>query len=203
MQTSRLDPQALTLSLTPQISTPSTSLSWNSDAPISSFGKPDPFSTDLSAGGLTASEPIDVPAGPGGLTPPVSLTYSSESVNSQHSYSAAAGWVGEGWNLSLGAITWNQHNVVAGCTPQPGCDWWNPVCDLQALGNAVGGAIDGAAKFTSNTWLNTLYAATGLPGGQAEVNLDVWQTDTNPSSISGITSVCEGSTDGITSTSNC
>src|SRR5579885_2058489 len=113
-QASQLDTQALTLAVTPQISTPSTSLSWNSDAPISSFGKPDPFSTDLSAG-------------PGGLTPPVSLTYSSESVNEQHSYSSAAGWVGEGWNLSLGEITWNQHNVVAGCTPQPSCgtNWQN------------------------------------------------------------------------------
>lgn len=126
-QASTLDQEALTLAVTPQINTPSTSLSWNSDAPLSSFGKPDPFSTDLSAGGLTASEPIQVPAGPGGLTPPVSLTYSSESVNEQHSYSSAAGWVGEGWNLSLGEISWNQHNVVAGCTPQPSCgtNWQN------------------------------------------------------------------------------
>ncbi|HEU5383590.1 MAG TPA: RHS repeat-associated core domain-containing protein [Ktedonobacteraceae bacterium] len=126
-QNSALDPKALTLSVTPLLNTPSTSLSWNGDAPISTFGKPDPFSTDLSSGGLTAGEPITVPAGPGGLTPPVNLTYSSESVNGQHSYSSAAGWVGEGWNLSLGEITWNQHNVVAGCTPQPTCgtNWQN------------------------------------------------------------------------------
>jgi RHS repeat-associated protein len=122
-----LDTKALTLTVTPNINTPSTSLAWNGDAPISSFGKPDPFSTDLSSGGLTSSYPITVPAGPGGLTPPVNLTYSSESVNEQHSYSSAAGWVGEGWNLSLGEITWNQHNVVAGCTPQPTCgsNWQN------------------------------------------------------------------------------
>jgi RHS repeat-associated protein len=126
-QKTAMDTKALTLTVTPNILTPSTSLSWNGDAPISSFGKPDPFSTDLSAGGLTSSYPITVPAGPGGLTPPVNLTYSSESVNEQHSYSSAAGWVGEGWNLSLGEITWNQHNVVAGCTPQPSCgtNWQN------------------------------------------------------------------------------
>ncbi|HEU5231201.1 MAG TPA: hypothetical protein VFU49_25490, partial [Ktedonobacteraceae bacterium] len=126
-QASTLDTKALTLSVSPQISTPSTSLSWNSDSPISSFGKPDPFSTNLSAGALSASEPVDIPAGPGGLTPPVNLSYSSESVNGQHSYSSAASWVGEGWNLSLGEITWNQHNVVAGCTPQPSCgtNWQN------------------------------------------------------------------------------
>ncbi len=127
VESGTLDPKTQTLSVSPLISTPSTSLSWNSDAPISSFGKPDPFSTDLSSGGLTSSESINVPAGPGGLTPPVSLSYSSESVNEQHSYSSAAGWVGEGWNLSLGEISWNQHNVVAGCTPQPSCgsNWQN------------------------------------------------------------------------------
>jgi hypothetical protein len=127
VETGTLNVQAQTLSATPLIGTPSTSLAWNSDAPLASFGKPDPFETDLSSGGLTASEPISVPAGPGGLTPPVSLSYSSESVNEQHSYSSAAGWVGEGWTLSMGEITWNQHNVVAGCTPQPSCgtNWQN------------------------------------------------------------------------------
>lgn len=122
-----LDTRALTLTVTPDIGTPSTSLAWNGDAPIASFGKPDPFATDLSSGSLTSSYPMTMPAGPGDLTPPVDLTYSSESVNEQHSYSSAASWVGEGWNLSLGEITWNQHNVVAGCTPQPGCgtNWQN------------------------------------------------------------------------------
>jgi RHS repeat-associated protein len=126
-QKTALDTKALTLTVTPNINTPSTSLAWNGDAPISSFGKPDPFSTDLSSGALTSNLPITIPDGPGGLTPPVSLTYNSESVNEQHSYSSAAGWVGEGWNLSLGEITWNQHNVVAGCTPQPSCgtNWQN------------------------------------------------------------------------------
>ncbi len=123
----RLDTKAQTLTVTAPIPNSSTSMGWNSDAPIAGFGKPDPFSTNLSAGALTSSQTITVPAGPGGLTPPVNLTYSSESVNGQHSYAAAAGWVGEGWNLSLGSVTWNQHNVVAGCSPQPGCgtNWQN------------------------------------------------------------------------------
>jgi RHS repeat-associated protein len=129
VQSSRLDTRAQTLTVTASLSTPSSSLSWNSDAPLASFGKPDPFTTDLSAGGLTSSYPITVPAGPGGLTPPVNLTYSSESVNGQHSYSSAAGWVGEGWNLSLGAITWSQHNVIAGnnptCTSNCASNWQN------------------------------------------------------------------------------
>ncbi len=82
---------------------------------MATFGKPDPASVDLSAGALSYSEPLDLPAGPGGLTPPVSLSYSSESVNEQHNLSAAAGWVGEGWSLSVGEISWYESNVLAGC----------------------------------------------------------------------------------------
>jgi RHS repeat-associated protein len=124
IQKSDLDPKAQTLTTTVLLSTPSASMNWGSDSPIASFGKPDPFSTDLSSGGLTSDLPIDVPVGPGGLTPPVSLSYSSEAVNSQHSYSAAAGWVGEGWNLSLGSINWSEQNVTMGCSTC-GATWEN------------------------------------------------------------------------------
>src|SRR5579883_1661997 len=64
-----LDPVQHTMTVNPSLNTPSTSLSFQSDASIGAFGKPDPFSADLNAGALTASYPIDVPAGPGGLTP--------------------------------------------------------------------------------------------------------------------------------------
>lgn len=115
-QPTKLDTNAKTLTVTPLASTPSTSMSFDSDSPIATFGKPDPTSVDLSSGALSYNEPIDLPAGPGGLTPPVSLTYSSAAVNEQHNASAGAGWVGEGWNLSLGSISWNEQNVTSGCT---------------------------------------------------------------------------------------
>ena len=38
-----------------------------------------------------SSIPIDVPAGPGGLTPPVTLAYSSADVSEQHNVQGAAG----------------------------------------------------------------------------------------------------------------
>src|SRR5947209_8435640 len=47
---SRLDMHAQTLGVTTMAAAASTSLSWNSDAPIADFGKPDPFTTDLSGG---------------------------------------------------------------------------------------------------------------------------------------------------------
>ena len=50
------------------------------------------------------------------------LSYASASVSEQHNPQGAAGWVGEGWNLSLGAISWAEHNVESGCN---GCTpWW-------------------------------------------------------------------------------
>src|SRR5207245_2400307 len=73
------------------LSPASLTASFNTDAPVAAFGKPDPFNVDLSAGSLSASYPIAVPAGPGGLTPPINLTYSSAGVAEQHNPQAAAG----------------------------------------------------------------------------------------------------------------
>jgi hypothetical protein len=42
---------------------------------VAAFGKPDPLEVNPSGGALTASYSIDVPAGPGGLTPTLALAY--------------------------------------------------------------------------------------------------------------------------------
>src|SRR5579883_1299636 len=128
VQQASLDTTSKTLTASPLLSTPSTSLSWSDDSPVATFGKPDPASVNLSAGSLSYQEQFDLPNGPGGLTPPVSLTYSSEAVNEQHNPSAAAGWVGEGWNLSAGEISWSESNVLAGCSNSCSPEWesvWN------------------------------------------------------------------------------
>ncbi len=44
------------------------------------------------------------------------LTYSSGSVDESHNLQAGAPWVGEGWNLSMGSISWSQENVTPGGT---------------------------------------------------------------------------------------
>ena len=127
-QNVQLDTANKVLLASPAIGTPSSSMSWQSDASIGTFGKPDPFNVDLNAGGLTSDYPVDMPAGPGGLTPPISLSYSSEGVNGQNSPTGATGWVGEGWNLNPGEITWSEHNVYAGCSSSAcagGVNWEN------------------------------------------------------------------------------
>ena len=115
-QATTLDPANQTLAVNTTLTTASTTASFNTNAPVASFGNPDPFNVGLNTGSLTFSQPIDVPAGPGGLTPPINLNYSSAAVSEQHNIQAAAPWVGEGWNLSLGAISWAEHNVTAECS---------------------------------------------------------------------------------------
>ena len=109
-----VDPAASSLITTAALSSPSGSVSWRTDSPVATFGKPDPFEVQLSGGSLTSGYPLDLPKGPGGFTPPVSLVYNSAGVSDQHNTQGAAGWAGEGWNVSLGAISWAEHNVLSG-----------------------------------------------------------------------------------------
>ena len=94
---------------------PNTAVSFDTNAPVATFGRPDPFETDLSAGALSAGIPLDLPAGPGGLKPPLSLAYNSAGVSDQHNPQGAAPWVGEGWSMGLGAISWAEHQVHSSC----------------------------------------------------------------------------------------
>ena len=43
-------------------------------------------------------------------------------MSGQHNPAAAASWVGEGWYLSLGRISWTERNVDLGCCTNP---QWN------------------------------------------------------------------------------
>jgi RHS repeat-associated protein len=115
-----------------------TSLSPQAPVSVATFGKPDPFEPGLSSGSLTAGYPIDLPAGPGGLTPQLILSYDSAGVSDQHSPQGAAPWVGEGWNLSMGAISWSEHAVPppSACNPaQTTCPSWD---DTWQLSDAYG-----------------------------------------------------------------
>jgi RHS repeat-associated protein len=111
-QQTTFDPVGQTLGASVPLSSPSTSVSWGTNSSIAVFGRPDPYEVTLNGGALSATYAIDMPTGPGGLTPPLYLGYSSASLNDQHSPQGGAPWVGEGWNLSLGAISWSEHNVA-------------------------------------------------------------------------------------------
>jgi RHS repeat-associated protein len=119
-----VDGAARTLAATAAASGSSTTVSFDTVAPVSSTGAPDRFEADPSAGALALQYPLQLPGGPGGLTPPLSLDYDSASVSDQHDVAAAAPWVGEGWNLSLGRISWSERDITEGCTTTcPGFQW--------------------------------------------------------------------------------
>jgi RHS repeat-associated protein len=113
-KTPSLSPSSGTLTTSAPLSSPTTSLSWGTTSTVATFGKPQPFEANLSGGSLTASYPIDLPAGPKGLKPPLSLNYNSAGVSDQHNPQGPAPWVGEGWNVTLGAISWSEHYVSEG-----------------------------------------------------------------------------------------
>jgi RHS repeat-associated protein len=115
--------QPLSNQITNSQQTPLTTFTWNTYPPIAKFGSPDPLNVDLNAGSLTQGIKIDAPPGPAGAMPNVTLAYNSGAVSEQHSPQGAAGWVGEGWSMSLGAITWAEHNVTANCIPTCGNTW--------------------------------------------------------------------------------
>ncbi len=67
-----------------------------------------PFQVSPFTGAATYSMPFEVPAGPGGLQPSLSLSYNSGSVDGAN-YQQQASWVGMGWSLDTGYI---QRNIV-------------------------------------------------------------------------------------------
>nr|MBA3824139.1 hypothetical protein [Ktedonobacterales bacterium] len=157
------DSKVHTIAIHPLISTPASSLSFNTDSPVSVFGTPDPFNVDLNAGALTAGFPIEVPQGPGGLTPPINLGYSSESTAEQHSPQGAAPWVGEGWSLSLGSISWAEHNVLSnGPTPNWESSW--QLSDPYGTGSELIGPDINISTYYDDTPNN--YCATGNASSQ-------------------------------------
>jgi RHS repeat-associated protein len=104
-------------------STPPNLYIFNTYASVAKFGSPDPLNADLTAGSLTEGIQLDVPPGPAGAMPNITLAYNSGAVSEQHNPQGAAGWVGEGWSLSLGAISWSEHNVAPTCSSHCANDW--------------------------------------------------------------------------------
>ncbi len=153
-QAATLDTASQSLIVPLTLKDPSNTNSFDTDAAVATFGKPDPFNVDLNAGSLTSGIPIDVPSGPDGLTPPVTLSYSSAGVSEQHNPQGAAGWAGEGWTLDMGAISWAEHNSNASCTSGCGNGWE----DTWELSDPFGTSVE---LIPPNIQVATYYDDTG------------------------------------------
>jgi RHS repeat-associated protein len=62
---------------------------------------------DLNSGAATYNYPIELPPGPGGFQPSVSLNYSSGSVDGMKNKRDVGSWVGIGWSLHFGRISYS------------------------------------------------------------------------------------------------
>jgi hypothetical protein len=93
---------------------------YNTSAPQATWPTVQGFQTNLNSGSLSYSYPLDLPPGPGNFLPSLNLSYSSATVNEDHDVQTDAPWVGEGWALDLGEITWSQENENSGCQQHDG-----------------------------------------------------------------------------------
>jgi hypothetical protein len=59
-------------------------------------------------GAFTFDYPIELPPGPGGFQPKLALTYNSALVDQMKSKQAVGSWVGIGWDMNFGKITYDQ-----------------------------------------------------------------------------------------------
>lgn len=85
--------------------------SLQTDPGIAGPGMIQSFQNDLHSGAATASYPIELPPGPRGFQPSLSLTYNSGILDSMKSEYGMAGWVGLGWNLSMGSIAEGKEEI--------------------------------------------------------------------------------------------
>ncbi|NJM07894.1 hypothetical protein HC891_19440, partial [Candidatus Gracilibacteria bacterium] len=73
------------------------------------------WQVDTFTGAASFDYPLDVPAGPGGLKPQLNLTYNSSATDSNGwNNSHQAGWVGWGWTLETGSISFNRLHIEKG-----------------------------------------------------------------------------------------
>jgi len=72
----------------------------------------DAFQVSNFTGAATYSLPIEVPPGPGGLQPSLSLNYNSQVID-QSTARTQASWVGMGWSLGTGSMERNDNGTPA------------------------------------------------------------------------------------------
>jgi uncharacterized repeat protein (TIGR01451 family) len=76
------------------------------------------YQTNLFAGSAIYGLDLQVPAGPGGLAPDLTLSYDSGAINTMLSWYSPGTWVGSGWNLNLGYVEFSEgtgeYNLILG-----------------------------------------------------------------------------------------
>lgn len=105
----------------------------------------DAFQVSGFTGAGTYLLPIELPLGPGGLKPALTLTYNSQVIDQSTSLSQAS-WVGAGWALDTGSITVNTQN-----TDGTGDDSWS--LNLDGLSTGIIRTIYGEYRSTNENFI--------------------------------------------------
>ena len=72
----------------------SSTVTFSTQTPEASWGTPSDFQVGMNSGSISYSYPFSIPTG--GLVPPLSMSYSSKSVNGSYNPQATSPWLGEG-----------------------------------------------------------------------------------------------------------
>jgi RHS repeat-associated protein len=111
------------------------------------------FEMDLQSGSASVSYPIDLPAGPGGFGPKLSLSYNSGNVDRVAIDQQGSSPIGWGWSLSGSYVAAVQHNwrgcltvtpsPTAPATPDPADQGYHPWTASIASDGASGELVEG------------------------------------------------------------
>jgi RHS repeat-associated protein len=82
------------------------------DPLISGPGRVMASEVNLHSGAATYSYPFELPPGPGGFQPKLTLNYNSGSVDEMKNKRSTASWVGMGWSLDLGKISYDSAKEI-------------------------------------------------------------------------------------------
>ncbi|MFJ8364449.1 RHS repeat-associated core domain-containing protein [Streptomyces sp. NPDC093984] len=135
------------------------------------------WSAGGSSGAFSYSYPISVPDVPGGLTPSVSLGYSSQSVDGRtSSTNAQSSWIGDGWDYSPGFVERSYpacSDDAASGTPKTSDECWSDA--VQTLTLSLNGSSNTLVHDdATNTW-----HPQGDNGEKIEIKTDTVNGDNN------------------------
>ena len=137
----------------------------------------DAFQVSQFTGAASYSMPIEVPAGPGGLQPNLSLSYNSQVID-QSTAQTQASWVGMGWSLGMNSIELNDRGTNPMNTPGN----WDSDDTWSINVNGVSSTIvkNGYVYHTADeNFMQILYTPSTDPDPQKADSWTVWDKTGN------------------------
>lgn len=125
------------------------------------------------SGQLTYQYPITVAAAPAGRTPTLTLNYSSAATDERHSVTSPSGAAGEGWSLSMGAITAEEITDPASA---PALGTWYSLSNVFGVSDRILSRDGGANYITQHLSPLKIHSITGDSGRKC---FEVWDASNN------------------------